>query len=250
MSPHDWDGATYDRISGPIYDNSLTVLERLELCGDETVLDAGCGSGRITEALLERLPRGHVIGVDGSPAMIEAASRRVGTRAQLIVCDLCELDLGGPVLDAVLSTAVFHWIADHGRLFARLRANMRPGGRLVAQCGGEGNVPELMAATATVSAAEPFAGFLEGFCPWNYQSPRATERRLLSAGFEQVRTSLAVAPHPYDDLAQWLGSNALSAHLLRLPEELRDGYVEAVLDALGPDPQTTYIRLNIDAVAG
>lgn len=249
MSPHDWDATTYDRISGPIQANSLTVLERLELRGDETVLDAGCGSGGVTEALLQRLPRGRVIAVDGSPAMIEAASRRLGDRAQLIVGDLCELDLGGRVLDAVISTAVFHWIADHERLFARLHANLRPGGRLVAQCGGDGNVPELMAATASVGRREPFARFLEGFSPWNYQGPRETERRLLAAGFEHVHTSLATAPQPYEDLGQWLGSNALGAHLLRLPEELRAGYVEAVLDAHGPDPRTTYIRLNIDAIA-
>ena len=122
----EWDGATYDRISGPMEAMGLEVLARLELRGDETVVDAGCGSGRITAALLERLPSGHVIGVDGAPSMIEAARERLGERAnlELRVADLCELELDEPA-DAILSTATFHWIKDHAQLFGRLRAALR-----------------------------------------------------------------------------------------------------------------------------
>lgn len=73
------DGATYDRISAPLERIGREVLDRLTLSGHETVLDAGCGSGRVTQALAERLPDGHVIGVDGSAAMIAAARARLGT---------------------------------------------------------------------------------------------------------------------------------------------------------------------------
>src|SRR6185503_3298971 len=165
MSPHEWDGASYDRISAPLERNGLTVLDRLILKGDETVLDAGCGSGRVTEALVERLPRGRVIAVDASAGMIEAASSRLGGDAELIVADLTELDLGDRTVDAVFSTAVFHWIDDHPALFGRLRAALRPGGRLVAQCGGEGNSSELITALAQVGAREPFSPYLDGWSP-------------------------------------------------------------------------------------
>lgn len=127
--PSDYrDGATYDRISAPLERNGIEVLERLDLRGDETVLDAGCGSGRVTQALVERLPRGHVIAVDGSPEMIGAARERLGDGAELLVQDLNELDLGARRVDAILSTATFHWLGDHPRLFARLRAVLRTGG--------------------------------------------------------------------------------------------------------------------------
>ena len=103
------------------------------------MLDAGCGTGRVTEALAERVP---------PAACWRSTAHRRWSRRRASGCprpvevreaDLLELEGREPV-DAILSTATFHWIPDHERLFARLRAALKPGGRLVAQCGGEGNV--------------------------------------------------------------------------------------------------------------
>lgn len=246
---HEWDGATYDRISAPLERNGLTVLDRLVLRGDETVLDAGCGSGRVTQALVKRVPRGRVIAVDGSAAMIAAAARRLGDSAELIVGDLAELDLAGRRVDAVFSTAVFHWLADHQLLFDRLHAALRPGGRLVAQCGGEGNIPQLLSATLAVGSRETFASYLDGYSPWNFAGPGVTADRLRAAGFTDVRTALVQRPPPYEDIRAWLRANALSAHLSRLPEDLRERYTDEVQAALGPQPTVTYVRLDIDATA-
>ncbi|MFZ2052162.1 MAG: methyltransferase domain-containing protein [Solirubrobacteraceae bacterium] len=250
MAAHDWDGATYDRISAPLERNGMAVLDRLPLEGHETVLDAGCGSGRVTEKLAGRLPRGRVIGVDGSAGMIDAARQRLGESVELILCDLTELDLGGRRVDAVFSNAVFHWISDHDLLFARLHSVLADGGRLVAQCGGEGNMAELLSATVKVGSADPFAPYLEGFSAWNYVGRQETAARLRAAGFTDIETALVPRPAPYeDDLREWLRVNALSAHLPRLPEDLRERYVDAVHAELGPDPELSYIRLEIDAVA-
>lgn len=244
------DGITYDRISEPMERVGLEVLERLELDGDETVLDAGCGSGRVTQALIERLPRGRVIAVDGSPEMVMAARRRLGDRAELLVQDLERLDLGELRVDAILSTATFHWIEDHANLFRRLHGVLVPGGRLVAQCGARGNTAELVAATRAVSERAPFAEHLAGWAgPWNFVAPAQTAARLRAAGFTDVRTWLISRPAPYEDLRSWLRSNALTAHTARLPQSLHEPYLDAVVAELGPDPSIAYVRLNLDATA-
>ena len=105
--PHDWDAATYDRLPIPMTGWGLQVLERLELRGDETVLDAGCGTGQVTEALRERLPKGHVIALDASPSMIAAALERLGAdRMTYLTQDLLDPIPIDPV-DAILSTRVW-----------------------------------------------------------------------------------------------------------------------------------------------
>ena len=151
--PRDWDARTYDLVADPQTRWGIAVLDRLALEGDERVLDAGCGTGRVTEQLLQRLPRGTVIALDGSPAMIDAARERLarfGDRIDYVVADLGRpLPVDGSV-DAVLSTATFHWVPDHDALFANLAAVTRPGGWLVAQCGGAGNVARIEAVLATI----------------------------------------------------------------------------------------------------
>src|SRR5258706_8156533 len=159
-TPRDWDASTYDRGADPQTRWGGAVLERLPLTGDETVLDAGCGTGRVTELLVERLPRGRVIALDASPAMVEEARRRLarfGARVDFTVADLGRpfaLPSGRPA-DAILSTATFHWVPDHDALFRNLAAVVRPGGSLVAQCGGDGNVASGMAALATGGGGRP-----------------------------------------------------------------------------------------------
>jgi trans-aconitate 2-methyltransferase len=245
----DWDADTYHRVSTPQVRWAETVLDRLELGGDETVLDAGCGSGRVTALLLERLPEGRVVAVDGSASMAEAARAALpADRADTMVCDLAELELDAPV-DAVFSNAVFHWIPDHDRLFARLHAALRPGGQLVAQCGGEGNIAAFKDAMQEVAEREPYAQHLATFRPWNYASPIETQDRLRRIGFAEMRcwrTESRVEP---DDAAGFASTVCLGSHLERLPEALRDGYAADVLQAAGEPLVLDYIRLNIVARA-
>jgi trans-aconitate 2-methyltransferase len=243
----DWDAATYDRVSGLQVEWAERVLERLPLRGDETVLDAGCGSGRVTRMLLDRLPEGRVVAVDSAPSMVEHAREALGERATVLCANLTELELEVPV-DAVFSNAVFHWISDHERLFARLFAALRPGGVHVAQCGGRGNVDRFHAIARFTGAREPFAPYFEGWGgPWHFAGAEETAAVLEAVGFEDVDTWLE--PHLVrpDEPADFLRSVCLGPHLERLPEELRDPYLGAVLEDLGEDCNLDYVRLNIDA---
>ena len=249
MPVREWDGASYDRISATMQALGMDVLDRLELAGDERVLDAGCGSGRVTEALIARVPRGHVIGIDESPSMIDAARERLGPDADLRVADLVELEVEQP-LDAIFSTATFHWIADHDRLFACLRAALRPGGRLVAQCGGEGNIDVLRSKARTVCEREPYREHFESFsAPWNYASAERTHGRLLGAGFADADCWLTPAPREPDHPREFLATIVLGPHVQHLPEELREPFMGEVMEVLGEPVVVDYVRLNIDARA-
>ncbi len=248
-SAREWDAETYDQVSDPQFSWGMEVLERLELRGDEAALDAGCGSGRVTAELLGRLAGGSVLAVDGSEAMVAKARERLGDRASYLVADLAELEIAEPV-DLVFSTATFHWILDHDALFARLRAALRPGGRLVAQCGGEGNVAEHARTIATVAARPEFATHLGGATGiWNFAGPEETEARLRGAGFAKVRCWLESKPvQPPDPLA-FTSTVTLGPLLAQLPDELRRPFAEAVLECSEQPLVLEYVRLNIEAVA-
>ncbi|HWH46011.1 MAG TPA: methyltransferase domain-containing protein [Thermoleophilaceae bacterium] len=239
----DWDAATYDRVSAPQVAWADAVLDRLALRGDERVLDAGCGSGRVTRMLVERLPDGEVVAVDQSESMVEAA-RAALPGVRVIHAELTALELEEPV-DAVFSNAVFHWVPDHEALFARMHAALRPGGRLVAQCGGRGNVAAFHDAANAVGEEEPYARHLAGWVgPWNFAGPEETEERLLRAGFEEVACSLRPWPVVPPDPTGYLRTVCLGYHLERLPEDLRAPYVEAVAARVS---ELDYVRLDIDA---
>ena len=249
MPVREWDGKSYDRVSGPMEALGREVLARLELRGDEVVLDAGCGSGRITQALLERLPRGRVIAVDASPSMVHAARERLERDVDVRVLDLLDLELEEPV-DAILSTATFHWISDHDRLFRRLRDALRPGGRLAAQCGGEGNIDVLRGQANAVLARDPYAEhFRDWKAPWNYAAPDQTEARLLAAGFTSAECWLQPAPRQPEHAREFLTTIVLGPHVQRLPEKLRDPFMDDLLATVGEPVVVDYVRLNIDATA-
>ena len=247
MSARDWDAASYDRVSGPQVEMAEAVLARLPLRGDETVLDAGCGSGRVTAMLLERLPEGHVVAVDAAPSMVEHARATVRERTTILCASLTELTLDEPV-DAAFSNAVFHWIADHDRLFDRLFAALRPGAKLVAQCGGKGNIDAFRRLADEVAGEPPYAEHMEGFAgPWNYASAEETEARLIAAGFEDVRCWLQPRPVAPPDPLEYASTVCLGNHLEALPAQLRRRYAEEVVRRSGEELVLEYVRLNIDA---
>lgn len=252
----EWDATEYEALSTPHTGwgaNLLELfLERRGLRGDEAAVDAGCGTGRVTELLLERLPEGSVLAVDASEAMVEAARERFGgdPRVRVERQDLLELEVEVPV-DVIFSTATFHWIKDHERLFDRLVRALKPGGRLVAQCGGRGNIARTQAAIERVMGEDRFEEFFAGWeYPWNFADPETTKARLEAAGFEEVETWLHEVPAEFgsvDELARFLRTVVLGVHLSVLPETEREPFAAAVAGRLaeGGSLVVDYVRLNI-----
>jgi trans-aconitate 2-methyltransferase len=241
-----WDARTYDRSSGPQQAWAAEVLSRLDgIAQDATVLDVGCGTGRVTKALLALVPRGRVLAVDASADMVALARERLGDRAEVWCQDVLDLDLDAPV-DAILSTATLHWVTDHDRLWARLGRALRPGGVLEVQCGGRGNIDgvrDVIEAVAREAAPE-----LVGWSPWVFAGPEETERRLRRAGFSAISCWLQERPTYPGDVAAFVPTSILAAHLARLPEGRREQFATAVVARV--QLPLDYVRLNVSAVGG
>ena len=246
----DWDATTYDRISGPQQAWAAEQLDRLRLAGDETVLDVGAGTGRDTAALLGRLPRGQVVAVDGSEAMLTRLRERLrdeladpaGSRLTVLRANLAEpLQLGTPV-DAVFSVATLHWLPDHPAVFRSLAGVLRPGGLLHAEWGGAGNCATVESALAAVGLPP-----LNAAC--NFATDRETAGRLRDAGFTDVRTALVPDPARFEPGAQleaYLGTVVLGSVLEAVPASQRAEAVRQVAARL-PEPAVDYVRLQASA---
>jgi trans-aconitate 2-methyltransferase len=243
----DWDAASYDRVSDPQLAWAREQLERLPLAGGEVVVDAGCGSGRVTALLADRVPRGRVYAVDAAPSMAEHARAALRDRATVLCQDLVELELPEPV-DAVFSNATFHWLHDHDALFAALHRAMKPGGRLVAQCGGRGNIDSFRTTADEVASDGRFAAhFADWRRPWNYATDTDTSARLERAGFTDVSCWLEPKSVTPADPRAFVQTVCLVRHLDPLPVELREPFIDEVLSRCGEPLVLEYVRLNMTA---
>lgn len=251
----EWNSAVYHRLSGPQVSWGKKVLSRLRLRGDEVVLDAGCGTGRLTAELLEALPRGRVVGVDLSQNMLTSAREHLaqfGTRVSLVACDLLHLPFEH-AFDGVVSTAAFHWVLDHDQLFVNLRCALVPGGWLQAQCGGGPNLAALRSRANALAATPRFAPFFAGFHePWLYQDAEGAAATLRRAGFIDVETSVEPALTILDNAEQYkefVRNIILRRHLEQIPTQDPQAEFITILaeQAASDDPPFSldYWRLNL-----
>jgi trans-aconitate 2-methyltransferase len=238
--PRDWDADAYDSLPIPMTGWGREVVDRIGLRGDERVLDAGCGTGQVTAHLLDRLPDGAVVALDGSPSMIEAARGRLpADRVTFVVHDLLEPIPIEPV-DAIVSTATFHWVPDHERLFANLAHVLRPGGELQAQCGGAGNIENVADAAGELG--------VDVRRDKTFADPATTEERLRRHGFTEVRCWLTDEPTlvPREQLERYLATVCMGAVIEGIPSAERNRLVHEVAERMD-EPRIDYVRLNMTA---
>lgn len=252
----EWNADVYHQISGPQFSWGKKVLARVVLRGDEHVMDAGCGTGRLTRDLLEALPHGRVTAVDVSENMLSNARQHLtpeyGERVRFVLADLQHLSFDRE-FDGIFSTAAFHWVKDHDQLFAGLFRGLKLGGWLIAQCGGGPNLARLFGRVRKLLAAEPYRTYLADFeWPWEFADAETGARRLRRAGFADVETSVEEAPTQFSSAAEFekfVSSVILHRHLERISKpELRQQLMSEVSrQAAQDDPPffLDYWRLNL-----
>ncbi len=256
MSRVEWDSEAYDKLSDPQFNWGMKLMETLPLRGDETILDAGCGSGRLTSELLKRLPNGRVIAIDASENMIKTARERLAEnlrRVELRHADLTDFTLPKPV-DGIFSNAVFHWVPDHEKMFRSLFAALKPGGWLIAQFGGGGNLARLKSRVSFMRNEEPFRRYLENFDEIaHYEPVEPTVERMKSAGFQNIEAGLHPAPVTFDDpvtYKKFIRSVNLHRYVAKFPPEVEEDFVERLAMMASKDqPAYTldYVRLSVRA---
>lgn len=253
----DWNAAAYHRVSDPQVAWGRAVLQRLELRGDERVIDAGCGTARLTKELAERVPRGRVVGLDASRQMLDQARGHLSSASPAVW--LVEALLPAVPIrewaDVVFSTATFHWVADHPALFANVFQALRPGGILHAQCGGAGNLARARQPSEALMRRPPFAPWFANWRPvWEFANAEETAARLTAAGFSGVEAGLEPAPVTFADGASYrafVETVVFRLHLAALPENLRPAFLDEIVNRVSQSPDgftLDYVRLNMRGV--
>ncbi len=254
----EWNAASYHKVSGPQTSWGHKVLARLSVRGDERAIDAGCGSGRLTGELMQRLPDGRLVAIDRSWNMLMTARANLrpafGDRVRFAQVSLPALPFSNWA-DLVFSTATFHWIPDHPALFRNIHQALRQGGRLLAQCGGGPNLKRAHALAERLMCAEPFAPYFAGWPgPWEFASAETTAERLAGAGFVDIETNIEAAPTMLAteaDYREFVTTVIYHPHLARLPAgALKQSFLDQVtaLSAAEDEPFTLdYWRLNLSA---
>lgn len=244
--PREWDATSYDTLPLPHERWGRGLLAALTLRGDECVADVGAGTGRDTEALLKRLPRGHVVAIDGSVAMLARLRDRLGTigpdRLTVLHADLREPLVLPELVDGAFSVATLHWLPDHEAVFRSLAAILRPGGVLRAEWGGAGNL-------ASINAALVELGLTSVDDALQFADKEQTAARLAAAGFVDVQVELVPDPvrlQPGRQLEAFLGTVVLGAVLDPLPESQRPQVVCDVAARMAR-PEMDYVRLRVAA---
>jgi trans-aconitate 2-methyltransferase len=253
----EWNAASYHKVARPQTSWGHKVLARLSVRGDERAIDAGCGSGRLTAALMERLPRGTLLAIDRSWNMLLTARTNLrptfGSRVAFVQVALPNLPFANSA-DLVFSTATFHWIKDHPALFAGIFQALRSGGRLHAQCGGGPNLAHAHERAERVMHAPPFRRYFTDWPgPWEFADAGTTADRLRTAGFTDIDTNLEEAPTTLAseaDYREFVATVIYHPHLERLPPELQQDFLDRVtaLSAQDDPPfSLDYWRLNMCA---
>jgi trans-aconitate methyltransferase len=247
----EWNSQAYHRVSNPQFEWGLKVLERLSLRGDESVMDAGCGSGRLTAKLMEQLPHGEVVGVDLSHNMLTQAAEHLGRRVRLVQADLTNLPFDGE-FDVIFSTASFHWVLDHPAMFVSLARALKPGGKIEAQCGGGANLKDVHRRIRVLMDSPRYARFFAKWKhPWEFADTETTADRMRSAGFSEIEAWLE--PAAFKLCSEQEYRDFLSPVILRpflnaiVDPDLQKQFEDEIVHQAADDPtfQLDYWRLNL-----
>jgi trans-aconitate 2-methyltransferase len=226
-----WNPKDYAQHSSSQETWARELLAQIELRPDDAVLDIGCGDGRTTAAIAKRVPSGRVVGVDLSPDMVRHAdTQHCQLRADNLrfqQADAAALPFSAE-FSVAFSNAALHWVPDQRAAVHGIARALRPGGRVIAQMGGQGNVAEVIAAFEHVAASprwRPIATF--GELPYRFNAPASYDAWLRQSGMEAQECRLIPKDMVHDNEDIFMGwlRTAWHPYTANVPLELRDEFL-------------------------
>ncbi|HEY5296794.1 MAG TPA: methyltransferase domain-containing protein [Verrucomicrobiae bacterium] len=260
-----WNAADYAANSVVQQSWARELIAKLNLRGDENILDVGCGDGKITAEIARALPNGLVVGADASPQMIEFAKKtfppKKFSNLEFQMCDARKISskFFDEKIDVVFSNAALHWVDDHEKFLRGASSVLKSGGRLVISCGGKGNAQDVFIALRPEMRLARWRNFFRQMpTPYFFYSPEDYKKWLPKCGFKIQKLKLAPKDATYagaEGFATWLRTTWIP-YVQRVPENVREEFIAAVTQRYVakhlPDGDgkvhVKMVRLEIEAV--
>ena len=230
-----WNAADYHANSAVQQSWARELIAKLNLRGDEHILDVGCGDGKVTAEIARAVPRGSVVGVDASAEMIGFARKTFPSskisNLKFLITDARKINFKTK-FDLVFSNAALHWVDDHEAILRGAASVLKTGGRLAISCGGKGNAHDVFLALRPEIRLIQWCKFFRKMpLPYFFYAPGDYEKWLPKFGFKINALKLAPKDVTYagaEGLATWLRTTWLP-FVQRVPENLREEFIEAVM---------------------
>lgn len=231
----EWDAEDYSRSSAAQQVWARELIGKLHLNGDESVLDIGCGDGKVTAEIAALVPRGTVLGIDSSPEMVDFANRNFGdSRANVgfLLKDARDLDYVEE-FEVVFSNATLHWVIDHRPVLRGIARALKPGGRILLQMGGFGNAADILSLMDALPDDTKWKRYFpESVQAYGFYGPGEYREWLLEAGLTARRVELLtkdMAQRGAEGLASWVRTTWLP-YTQRVPEDLREEFISDIVE--------------------
>ena len=261
MERYDWNPADYAAHSQAQYQWAGEIIGKLELNGTESVLDLGCGDGKVTALLASRVPRGYVTAIDSSSSMVRLARERY-PHSQNPGISFLEMDAMDirfvNQFDLVFSNAALHWVPDHARMLRGVSRCLKSQGRIFFQMGGHGNASDILDLADEMIRSEHWKEYFRDFTsPYHFLTHDEYRVLLEDAGLIPVRVELIpkdMVQAGKEGLSGWIRTTWLP-YIERVPDSARDRFIsdlaELYLERYPPDSEglvhVRMVRMEVEA---
>ncbi len=250
MHNYNWNAADYEQHSQAQQLWARELIGKLALTGVETVLDLGCGDGKVTAELATCVSQGSVLGVDSSDAMIQLANQRYPVtqypNLSFVQMDARQLDFI-QYFDVVFSNAALHWVKDHRPVIEGIYRSLKPGGRILLQMGGKGNAEEILSVLEQVQSEPKWHPYFEHFeFPYGFYGTDEYNALLQASGFNIKRLQLIPKDMQHtgqQGLEGWIRTTWLP-YTAAIPNALRDAFISAIASRY-----LERVPLDVDGIA-